>query len=157
MIDQRGRRHGAGDQPVAHGGIEIVRAGAQTVEMQARAFARGDDEGGGAGALGLRNFDVAIGAERGRDVIDGVAGFAGFAFEIAAGDRDAQAVGAALQQRRDRLGGAVGAGRIVGVVTLHGVVGEREIARRARQRSEMIEARHERKGAARGSAGRRSA
>ena len=80
-------------------GSKSLRARAQTVEMQARAFARGDDEGGRAGALGLRNFDIAIGAERRGDVVDGVAGFAGLAFEIAAGDRDAQAVRAPAPER----------------------------------------------------------
>jgi len=56
--------------------------------MQARAFAGGDDECGRARAFGLRDLDIAVGAERRGDVVDGVAGFAGLAFEIAAGDRD---------------------------------------------------------------------
>ena len=125
--------------------------------MQARAFGCGDDEGRGACAFGLRNLDVAIGAERRGDAVDGVAGLAAVAFEIAAGDGDAQTVGAALEQRRDRLGRPFGADRIVGVETLHRIVGEREIARGARERPEMIEARHEGKGARAATAGRKSA
>ena len=39
----------AGDQPVAHIGIEIVRPRAQPFQMQRRAFGRGDDIGGAAG------------------------------------------------------------------------------------------------------------
>ena len=43
--------------------------------------------------------------------------------------------------------GRIGADRIVGIVALHGVVGEREVPGGARQRADMVEARHERKGA----------
>ena len=103
LVDQRSRQHGAGDQPVARRRIEIAGAGAQPIEMQARRLAGGDDVGGRARALGLRYLDVAIGAERRRDAIDGINRFGAPAFEIAAGDRDAQPVGAAVQKRRDRL------------------------------------------------------
>ena len=94
---ERSRRERTGNQAVAYGGIEIAGAFAQPVEMERRAFGRGDDEGRGAGAFGLRNFDVAIGAERGGDPIDGVAGFAALAFEIARRDGNAKAIGAAIE------------------------------------------------------------
>ena len=42
--------HGAGDQPVAHGGSKSCGARAQPVQMQAGALAGGDDEGGRARA-----------------------------------------------------------------------------------------------------------
>ena len=35
LDDQRGRQHGARDQPVAHGRVEILRTGAQPLEVQA--------------------------------------------------------------------------------------------------------------------------
>ena len=48
------------------------------------------------------------------------------------------------EQRRHRLDRTIDADRIVGVVALHGVIGEREVADAARQGTEMIEARDER-------------
>ena len=60
--------------------------------------------------------------------------------KIAAGDGDAQAFAAAREQRRGRLHRTLRADRIVVIVTLHRVIGEREIARAARQRSDVIEA-----------------
>ena len=140
LDDQRGRQHGARDQPVAHRRVEILRTGAQPLEVQASGLARGDDVGGGTGALGLRNDDFAIGAQRRGHAIDGVDRFRGLALEVAAGDGDAQAIGPASQKRSDRLGGTIGADRIVGIVALHRVVSEREVVRAARQRADMIEA-----------------
>ena len=67
---QRGRHHGAGDQPVAHRGIEVARARAQAIEMQRRALGGGDHKGGGAGALGFGKLDLALDAERARDPLD---------------------------------------------------------------------------------------
>ena len=58
-VDHRRRHHRARDQPVAHRGIEIVRALAQAVEMQRRAFGRGDNVGSRAGTRGFRDFDGA--------------------------------------------------------------------------------------------------
>ena len=113
--------------------------------MQARAFARGDDESGRARALGLRDFDVAIGAKRRGNTVDRGERFRGLAFEIAAGDGDAQTFDALIEKRSDRLHGAIGADRIVRIKALHGVVGEREVARGARERPKMIEACHKRK------------
>jgi hypothetical protein len=115
--------------------------------MQRAAFAGGDDEGGSAGALRLRNLDLlgdteGLGDARHRGL--GLRQHAGA--EVAAGDSDVQPFSAAREQRRDRLRRAVDADGIIGVVALHGVVGEREIARAARQRSQVIEARHEREG-----------
>ena len=49
------------------------------------------------------------------------------------------------QQRAHRLDRARAARGIVGVGTLHRVIGQREIADTARERAEMIETRHERK------------
>ena len=72
------------------------------LQMQACRLACCNDVGGRAGALGFRYLDVAIGAKRRGDAIDGVNRFCSPAFEIAAGDRDAQSVNAAVQQRRRR-------------------------------------------------------
>ena len=69
------------------------------------------------------------------------------AVEIAASDGDAQPVGALVQKRRDWFGSAIGANGIIGVVALHGVVGECDIAAAARQRADMIEAGRERESA----------
>ena len=113
--------------------------------MKARAFARGDDEGGGASALGLWDFNVAIGLKGHSNTVYRGERFCGLAFEIAAGDGDAQACDALIEMRSDRLHGAIGADRIVRVKTLHGVVGKREIACAARERPEMIQACHKRK------------
>ena len=59
---------------------------------------------------------------------------------------------AAINQRRHGFNRTVGADRIVGVVALHRVVGEREIAGRARHGSDVIEARNKREGASTGEA-----
>ncbi len=67
--------------------------------------------------------------------------------EIAAGDSDAQAIDAARQMRQRRFGRAVRAAGVGRIVALHRVVAEREIAGAARERTEMIEADHERKAA----------
>ena len=115
--------------------------------MQARALACSNDKRRRAGALGLRKLDVAIGAKRHCHAIDGVDWVRVQAFEISAGDGDPKPVDAAIQKISHRLGCALGADRVARVVPLHGVVGEREIARRARQRPDMVEARHEWKSA----------
>ena len=96
---------------------------AQPVKMQAAALARGDDVGCRPRAFRFRDIDVAIGAERVRYAVDGVDRFRGPALEIPAGDDDAQPFRAAVQKRRNRLRSAIGANRIVRVVTLHGIVG----------------------------------
>ena len=144
------------DQPVARRRIEIARPAAQPIEMQAGRLGRGDDVRSRARELGLRYLDIAIGAKRRRYPIDGMDRFGAPAFEITAGDRNPQPLGAALQERRDRLDRAIDANRIVRVVALHGVIGERQIVRAARHRSDMIETGAERKsaGAAKPSVGR---
>jgi len=63
--------------------------------------------------------------------------------EIAAGDGNAKTLAGALEHRRDRFDRSIRTDRIVIIASLHGVVGEREIARRARQRPNMVEARNE--------------
>ena len=64
----------------------------------------------------------------------------------AGGSALATALAAARDERRHRFDATVHADRIVGIVALHGVVGQREIARASRQRPDVIEACHERKG-----------
>src|ERR1700690_622855 len=113
--------------------------------MQTGTLAGGDDEGRRAGALRFRNLDIAVGAERSRHPVNGVTGLAAVALEIAGGDGDAQTMRPLLQNRSDRFDRAAGAGWIFGIESLHGVIGEREIARGARERSEMIEAGDKRK------------
>ena len=92
-----------------------------------------------------RNLDVAIGAERRGNAVDGADHLGAAAFEIPAGNRDAQVLDAPVQKRDHRLRRPLGTHRIVGVVALHGIISERQVARRPRQRSDMIEARNERK------------
>ena len=145
---ERPRHHRPGDEPVAHGRLEIRARVRRRSRCRARALAGRDDEGGGAGARGLRDLDLAGDAERLGDLGHrGQRLGRGAAPEIAAGDGDAQAADAGLERRQRRLGGPLGADGVLGVVALHGVVGERQVARGARQRPHMIEARHEREGA----------
>ncbi len=54
--DPMAGQHRAGDQPVAHVGVEIGGALAQTVGMQLGAFNHGDQIGRGAGAMRLRQL-----------------------------------------------------------------------------------------------------
>ena len=61
--------------------------------------------------------------------------------EIAAGDRDPQTADVLRRATACRLDRPRRAGRIVRIGPLHRVIGEREIADRARERPEMIEAR----------------
>ena len=53
-----GGHHRAGDQPIAHVGIEVARLRAQTMEMQGSTFGCGDDIGRGTRARGLGQFDL---------------------------------------------------------------------------------------------------
>ena len=116
--------------------------------MKRAALRRRDDIGGGAGALGFRKFDFVRNAERGGNAIKRGSRLGERAgAEVAAGNRDAQALAAARNERLNRFDGTVHADRIIGIVALHGVVGQRKIARTSRQRADVIEARDERKGA----------
>ena len=100
-----------------------------------------DDIGGGAGARGLGNFDRAGRTERAGDARDGFDRLGKHVLlEIAAGDRDPQRPDVLRQQRHHRFGGARGARRILRIGSLHRVIGQREIARVARERAEMVEA-----------------
>ena len=133
--------HRARDQSIAHGGIEIAPPRAQAAEVKRPAFARGDDVGRGARTLRFRKLDFVGHPERGGDAGERGLRLRGRAgTKIAAGDGDAQAFAAAREQRRGRLHRTLRADRIVVIVTLHRVIGEREIARAARQRSDVIEA-----------------
>jgi hypothetical protein len=67
--------------------------------------------------------------------------------EMAAQDGDPEAVERRLEARHRRLGCPRGRDRIVGIGPLHGVVGQREIGSRARQRADVVEAGDEREGA----------
>ena len=128
LHDERRRNQDAGDQPVAHRGIEVLGAAAQPVEMQRRTFGRRDDIGRRARALGFGDFDFAADVERRGDPLHRLAGFRRGAFaEIAAGHRDPQAFDAAIEREQRRLDRPLGADRIVGIVSLHGVIGQREI------------------------------
>src|SRR5439155_25517517 len=92
LDDVGSRHHGAGDETIADGGLEVARAGAQAVEAHGGALAGGDDEGGGAGASGLWDLDLAGGTESLGDPLHGGECLGrGAAPEIAAGNRDAQA------------------------------------------------------------------
>ena len=74
------------------GSKSLARA-AQPIEMQCRAFGRGDDISCGAGALHFRQFDFARDIQCLRDLLDRLQRFRiGLLAEIAARDRDPQAV-----------------------------------------------------------------
>jgi len=90
MITSTDRRdHGAGQQPVAHRRIEIIRSLPQAIEMQRSAFGGGDDVGGGAGARGFGDFDRMRGTERLGDPGDRLHGFGeDILLKIAAGNRN---------------------------------------------------------------------
>ena len=121
--------------------------------MQGGAFRCGDDKSGGAGAGGLGKLDLARGAQRLGDARDGLEGLGGCAaLEIAAGNRNAQAVDAAIDRRQRRLGGPFGADGILRIGSLHGIVGESQISRRSCQRTQMIEAGDKGEGARAGKA-----
>ena len=116
--------------------------------MQRGAFGCRDHEGGGAGACGLGKLDLARGAQRVGDARDGLDGFGRrAALEIAAGNRNPQAVDAAIDRRQRWLCRPVGADGILRIGTLHGIVGERQVSRRSCQRTEVIEAGDKREGA----------
>src|SRR5580704_7402973 len=110
--------------------------------MEARTFGRSDYIGRGTSAMGFRDFNVAIDVERGRHAIERDARLRECALaEIAVGDGDAQTVHAVLEKGNSGLDRANGACRVFGIVTLHCVVDEGEIARRACEWSHVIEAR----------------
>ena len=115
--------------------------------MERGAFARGDDIGSGARPRGFRNLDLVVDVERGGDAGErGLRLWKQAVAEIATGDGDAQTVGTARDELGDRLDRILERNRIVGIMALHGVVGERQIAGAACERADVIETRHERKG-----------
>ena len=124
-----------------------------------RAFAGGDDIGCGAGARGFGNFDRCASRRApwrpGRPLrrLRGIHCF--WKYPPAMAIRKIADI--LRQQRRDRLGRPGRARRVIRVWPLHRVIGQREIADVARERTEMIEARDEGKRPCRGTAGRRSA
>ena len=114
--------------------------------MERGALGRGDDVGGGAGPRCLRDFDLALDLEGRCHALVREQRFGRGAFaEIAAGDRDPQTVDAIIDARRHRFDRALHADRVIGIMPLHRVIGEREVADIACERPEMVEARHERK------------
>src|SRR6516162_9691378 len=113
--------------------------------MQTGPLACGDEESGRACALGLWNADVTTDAKCNRDAVYGLKRLRAARFEITAGDSDAQPRSASLEQRTDRLCGAVGARRVVGVEALHGIISKGQILDGSRHRPDMVEAGDERK------------
>ena len=76
--------------------------------MQRRAFGGGDDISRGAGARGFRDLDLVARVGRLGDAVERFQRLGkGALLEIAAGDRDAQTVETAVEQRRHRLDGAL--------------------------------------------------
>ena len=115
--------------------------------MKTCALACGDDERCRAGALDFRELNIAIGAERDCHAIDGVDRLGVQTFEISPGDGDAKSVCAAIEVVTHSFGWALGRDWIARVVTLHGVVSEREIAGCTGQWTDMVEAGHKWKSA----------
>src|SRR6516165_10491706 len=113
--------------------------------MQTGPLACGDEESGGACALGLWNADVTTDAKCNCDAVYGLKRLSAARFEITAGDSDAQPRSACLEQRTDRLCGAVNARRVVGVEALHGIISKRQILDGPRHRPDMVKASDERK------------
>ena len=159
LTTQAARDHGAGDQPVAHGGIEVARACAQAVEMQRGALARGDDVGRGARPRRFGDLDLARGAERRGD-----------ARERGLRLRRTRRRGNSRRRRRcagrrcrgssSGVAGSAGRSAQTGssrVVALHGVVGERQVARRSAPTARDDRGSRRTERCARATAGRRSA
>jgi hypothetical protein len=145
-IDQRSRHHRAGDQAIAHRGIEILRALAQAIEMQRGAFGCGDDIGRGARTGGLGNLDGLRYSKRLRHLRNGLGCLRKHVvLEIAASDRDPEVADALRQMRRRGLDRARRACGIIGIHALHRVIGQRQIGDAARERAEMVEAENKRK------------
>ena len=88
--------------------------------MQLGALDRGDDVGGGPRYRGLRQHD---GPGRPQRLRHGCHGLECLGFsasrEVIAGDGDAQPVDTLDQARQGRIGGTIGADRIVGIPPLH--------------------------------------
>ena len=117
--------------------------------MKRGALGRGDDVSGGPRPRHLGHLDFARYAERRRDLRHRRARLRRHSVaEISAGDGDPQAVGAARESDSVGSTGRCAHNGIVGIGPLHGVVARREVGDGARERPEMIEARHE--GKARG-------
>ena len=139
----------AGDQPVAHVGIEIVRRVAQAVQMQRGAFGSGDDIGSGARPCGFGQFDLPHAPSAAGDAVQRgqrlrrrrPRGNSRRRRRCADPDDASRAVTDQLVRHRDRCRPDRAD------PALHGVVGQRQIGGAARQRTKMVEARDERKAA----------
>ena len=143
-----GRHHGAGNQPVAHIGIEVASLSAQPVQMQGAGFGCGDDIGRLAGPRGFGDLDLAGDTEGAGDIVNCSQRFrSGANPEVTAGSGNAQAVAAAMHARRDRWIEPIGAGGIEWIGPGRRIVGDRQVHRAARQGTEVIEAGDEREAA----------
>ena len=154
-----GREHRPGDQAVAHRRVEILRPGAQAVEMEGGALGRGDQVGRRPGAVRLPGISTVprraegLGDARHRRERLRIAA----AGEVAARHRDPQAADAGIQARQDRLRRPGRRHRVVRVGTLHRVVGEGEVGRRSGPSARDGRGCRRRGSCRPGSAGRRSA
>ena len=119
----------AGEEPIAGARVEVLRPGDQVGPVQVGTFGRRDQEGGGAGAGGLRHGDPPVDAQGSRYRGDGGEGHGmAVAGEVVVGDGEAQAVDTLGQQRCRVLDGPWPLGRVGRVVALERVPGRGEIA-----------------------------
>ncbi len=145
LHDPGAGKHGSSDKPVADVGIEIRGALAQPFEMKGRAFDHRDKIGGRTRLAGPGKFDDPLRLERPSNGGDGgkCAGLGG-AREIAAERCDTKSLSAVPERWGYRRCGNIGLRRVHFVAAEHGVVGERQIPDRSRDRSHMIETGDER-------------
>ena len=133
-------KEGLFDQAIAHCGVKIVGPRAQPVEMKRSAFTSRDDVSGSPGTRRFRNFNRTAGAKRFRNATDRFGRLREDVFlEIAAGHRNSQIADALGERRQCGLDRPRRAGRIARIRPLHRIIGEREIADRAREWTDMIE------------------
>ena len=116
--------------------------------MKARALGRGDDHGRCPGARGLGHGDSPRGADGPGDALDrgkrlGLASRR----EVAVGDGEAESDASVREPRKARLRGTLRADGIGRIVPLHHVVGDGKVPHRVCERTHVVEADAEERGA----------
>ena len=143
QIVRRGNQ-GAGAEAVARARVEVGGAAPEVVEMCLRALARRDQHRRETRAIGLGEDDAPARAERARGALERLERVGvGELSEMVAGDADPEPGDPALQRSRAGLGRALGADRIERVGPLHRVERDRQVAHRARERPDVIQASRE--------------
>ena len=137
-----------GYQPIPHIRVEIVRPGAQPLQMQRRALRRGDDIRRATRPFGLRNRHRLGGFQRRRYRIDRRKRFGRRpGAKIPPSRGNPQPANATVQHAGHRIGGPVHTHRIGRIVPLHRIIRRSQVPDGSRQRSKMIQAGYEREAA----------